>query len=210
MFSWLQRLRDRDVYTAGGAWAQLRPIVASKGIVPSGPLPGVMNGHALNRVIPLAQSCRLSEGLLTLLSLETYDDGSILNYFVLADEVARYNKDRKAGLGKLPPSQKGFRKALRKATEDELALYIRDITGLPGSHLRFDVEDDQGTTYGCMPRGSHGDDATVRGAVGITPPVPTGATRITIKVHERSWSVIDGGLRGEVRETPEHTFVIDL
>ena len=174
--------------------------------------PGFMRGRKLRRVLALALSCPVEGGSVTLVSLELYDDGSILRYFAVA---SRSMRERSQAIAR------DLQRLAREGREEELRAYVEQrLRGMPhhfGDNLGLRLEDDAGTQYASMPRGASESDDRWDASVGFTPRVPAKARQLRLTVLEgtgvfppirqRGWSPI-GGQRAAGQ--PVATFTVDL
>ena len=156
----------------------------------------------LLRVLPIAASCATEEGELTATSLELYEDGVILNYFLVGnEEVRRRQAEANAEMQRLARS--GDRAATRRYVETHLPI-------LDGRDIYLRLEDDLGTAYHGLRRSGGSDNDRWETSYGFTPAVPHEASQLRILVFE-------GEYRRETHEAtarePErllHTFEASL
>ena len=142
---------------------------------------------------------------MTLTSLEAYEDGAILNYLVVADESTQQDRRRIRNRHRLRDP-----KLFERMTDEERRAFIQEIPSFPGEYLYFEIEDDLGTKYSSSPRGSQGNDVTIRGSVGFTPPISESANQLRVTVFEGRWAFGNMHLTNHKEETPTDAFLIDL
>ena len=173
------------------------------GFEPDGSLPaGYVRATRLRRVVPIAESRTITEGDLTLTSLDLFEDGSILNYFMVGnEEVIRRQAEHHAEIQRLVGLND--RDALRRYAESTLSVRM-------GMNVHMRLEDDLATGYQGLARGGGGSENRWESSYGFTPAVPAEATRLRILVFE-------GEYRRETHEAtarePErllHTFEVSL
>jgi hypothetical protein len=204
----MSKLNSHSQDYAGGGWSTTAPVLAWADGTSDEPFslpPGFFAGLQLKGVSAVAQSCELSAGRMTLTSLEAYEDGTILNYLVVADESMQQDRHRMRDRHRLRDPR-----LFERATDEERRAMLEEIPTFPGEHLFFEIEDDLGTNYGCSPRGSHGNDTSIRGSFGFTPPIPESAKQLQVTVFEGRWAFEDGHLKNYKTEAPVAIFVLDL
>ena len=161
---------------------------------PDGPRPdGFVRALHLRRVLPIAESCTIADGELTATSLEIYEDGTILRYFVIAnDEIVREHAERNAEMQRL--ISENDRTAIRRFAETH-------FTRIPGRNVYMRLEDDFGTTYHGLLRGGEGGDRRFESNYGFTPATPPEAQRLRILLFEGDWRRETGEA---TKRDPEH------
>jgi hypothetical protein len=157
------------------------------------PPPGVVMALKLRRVLPIAESCTITEGELTLTSLELYDDGSILNYFIIGnDEVLRRRTENEPEMQRL--SRLNDRDAMRRYVEANLPVFI-------GRSVYLRMQDDLGSTYDGLSPSASGGENRWETSYGFTPAVPLEAKRLRVQVFEGDWQRETGEA---TKRDPEH------
>ena len=154
----------------------------------------------LRRVIPIAQSCPVPGGELTLASIELYDDGCILRCHLIPDKDAPPTFE--------PGHGEGYRVSTAEVIStgrdegvDGVPAPVRwpQDSQLPDDRFRLDLEDDAGARYAGGPRAGGGDNVRWETSYGFVPAIRGGATVLRIAVH--------GASPGSA---PLHTFVVAL
>lgn len=178
----------------------------------SRPLPGIVRGVELRRVLPIVRSCQVEGGSVTLVSLELYEDGSILRYYAVP---AQPLQERSLAV------VRDIQRLAQEGRAEELRAYVEQrMLGMPrefGQDIGVRMEDDAGTQYESMPRGGGGGDYRWEASIGFTPRVPAEAKRLTLTLLEGArmpppvrrpgWSAV-GGARPTGQ--PVATFSVDL
>ena len=137
----------------------------------------------LQRVLPIAESCAITEGELTITSIELYEDGSIVRSFVVASDARRQEADA---------LNEQVARLMEQGKLDELEAFLRehnsapadDWPTLPGQNIYLRLEDDLGTIYGSMPRGGGGGEDHFETSYGFTPAIAPTATLLRIHLFE--------------------------
>lgn len=131
----------------------------------------------LERVVPVAQTKTLREGEMTLLSLELYDDGLILHWWL------------RAPTGHEPITEDMF----RNSQELEPAERLRFVQSLM-KQLVFTAKDDRDNTYkdGMAGASWAEGDVDCRGEARLTPSVDPRAMRLTIRIEELVTHEVNG------------------
>ena len=166
------------------------------------PPPGMLRALKLHRVLPIAESRPITDGDITLVSLEMYEDGSILSYFVVGNEdVRRSQVEHNSEMARLARSNE--REALRRHVEANPMARL-------GRNLYIRIEDELGSSYFGLPRGSSGDTSRMEASYGFTPAVPAETTQLRVFVYEGDYQRDTGEA---TKHDPEHliqTFEITL
>jgi hypothetical protein len=143
-----------------------------------------MQATRLLRVLPVAQSCAVPSGDLTIASIEVYADGCILQCHVIpsADAPPRFR----------PGRGQGYR---RHAVQVPKELQARNRPGpapvpapvpsprLPDDEFQVRMEDDTGTRYSGAARAGGGNNVRWDTSYGFVPGVPHAATRLRVLVY---------------------------
>jgi hypothetical protein len=143
------------------------------------PPPGVLRALTLRRVLPIVQSFTVENGELTVVSLDLYDDGSILNYFIVGnEEMQRQQAEHNAEMQRLA----------RLADREAMRRYVQaNLPGRFGPNVYVRMEDDLGTAYAGLNRSANGSEIRWEANYGFTPVVPLEATCLRIMVFEGDW-----------------------
>jgi hypothetical protein len=170
---------------------------------PDGPRPaGFLRAIRLLRVLPIAESCVTEDGELTATSLELYDDGAIFNYFLVGNEDVR-RKQAEAGAEMQRLARAGDREATRRYVQEHLPVFN-------GRNLYLRMEDDLGTAYEGLRRSGGSDNDRGETSYGLTPAVPSEATRLRLLVFEGDYQRETNEAKKREPERLLHTFEVSL
>src|SRR4051794_35594163 len=162
----------------------------------TGPKPrGFMEAKELVGVIALAKTLELVYGTVTLLSLEIYDDGSILRLRV------RVKNPRTPDLARLRElrARQADNVSLTEAEQKELRLLHEP----EDNYIQFRAEDDLGTDYFCMTGAGNGSGDRWQRELIITPGIPQDAKVLRVQVADRALPGADWQPENSVTETVE-------
>jgi hypothetical protein len=141
------------------------------------PLPGgIFVGEVLLRVLPIAQTASIDKGRLTLISLELYEDGSLIRFHCLVTGKPGWGRHGETAVLRTATVQGGA----EGGTPEDSAPWNGLWEPLPFS---LQIEDDAGTKYAAIPRGWSAQGQIARGEIGFTPPPPDTARTLRITVQ---------------------------
>ena len=173
--------------------------------IPSQPLPARL--RELRRVIPIAEGRSTGGAILTLLSLELYEDGSVLRGQLTSDRLAEMTAVDLSGPS--TPMRPGSDQ-LRTGIEAMLANRWHP-------ELRLRAWDDAGHRYVPLPMGGAlGRDRVEEFSMTLGPSIPLAARVLTVEVPSIEWRRYGSGrsltqpAESEVVQTPAWVFTIDL
>jgi hypothetical protein len=166
-----------------------------------------MEGKELIRVIPIIHAFNLGGARITVVSLEKYDDGSIL-------------RARARNLRPPSPPERSVFERLRAATDEGRAEEAgRLLAEIQGEFSRFfmntfvlKVGDNLGTAYESSPPGGRGGAELWEGDFYITPPIPEGVHSLTVTARGKRQTPNEymGLPETAPSEFEEHTFDVDI
>jgi hypothetical protein len=144
------------------------------------PLPGgIFVGETLQRVLPIAQTASIDKGRLTLISLEIYEDGSLIRFHCLVTETPAWSRHGETAVLRTATGVPSRAEEDTRPPEDS-APWNGVWEPLPFS---LQIEDDTGTKYATIPRGWSAEKRIARGEIGFTPPPPDTARTLRITVQ---------------------------
>jgi hypothetical protein len=135
-------------------------------------------------VIPIAESRALDQGEATLISLEIYDDGSILNFFAVSRQEDRpkpMTTEETIALASMA------REIIDSGDKQRLAEFVRDrgttsFSEFFGNRFAVRIQDDLGTGYSPPLWGRAGGGEVWRGSFSYTPTVPPEASHLRLSL----------------------------
>jgi len=206
MFGLLRRL---GILT-GGERQQLQYRFGEDVLAPNGSnislIPGYMKGETLKRVVPIVLSRQVPGGVLTVIALESYDDGSRITYQAVATESVKFDWSR-LERGKRFFDQKWLAK---QGSPEDIERFATETAGPFGRQFEIKVEDDQGMKYASFGHGGlSGNGRVDRGAWQFTPPIPDAAQRLSVSVLERVWSWNIDHVSGQLQAEPLLIFEVN-
>lgn len=139
---------------------------------------GTLQATKLLRVVPIAQSCAVEGGELTVASIELYEDGCILHCHVIPSDDAPPRFEPGQGQGYRVSTARMEGPGLRNAP-----VPLPRSPALPDDRFRLRLEDDAGTRYAGGARAGGGNNLRWETSYGFTPAVPDAATALRLFVH---------------------------
>ena len=159
-----------------------------------------MRATKLLRVLPVAQSCAVPGGQLTIASIELYEDGCILRCHIILSANATQ---------RFEPGQGQFYRrhsvqvpeGLLTRSQPQPAPDSRTAPRLPDDEFQLRMEDDAGTRYSGAARAGGGNNVRWETNYGFVPAVPDTASRLRVLVHSVS---------APAGSAPVHAFEVSL
>jgi hypothetical protein len=131
----------------------------------------------LQRIVPVGQTKTIRDGEMTLLSLELYDDGLILHWWL------------RAQTGHDPITEDQFR-GVQELEQEEQLRFVRSLS----KHFVLTARDDGGAVYkgGNAATSWRESDVDCRGEARLTPSVDPRAKRLTVRIEELVTHEVNG------------------
>jgi hypothetical protein len=145
---------------------------------------GVLGRDHLERVIPIAQTRALGDTEVTLISVEVYNGGFVLNH-------------RIRSLGAKEDQRQAFHSWFSK---QEIPRSTSPDIGFP--EVTWQASDDQESNYTSVPEGSGGSAADYSGSTAFLPTLSKEATRLVISLDEVRWMPVNRRQRSRVDPGP--------